>query len=197
MRSPRRFPTPHLLRRHPPSPAPTRSSKASSAVNFAIVRSLPANELRLGELSDGLAKIEARQRETLDRAAQRLETSEERARAALAELGIAPSAASRIAAMGGPFFPLPKANAFDQKLAKVQETSANLEDLNALLDTVPVRFPVPRKSEITSGFGRARIRSFISWHCIPASIFAASRANWCARPPPGALPMRAFRAATA
>ncbi len=131
-----------------------RSSELPKTAKLAMLDpSRPISE-RLADLTAGLAKIEARQQDSLDRYGQILGASESRALNVLAELGIAaPMSVSRASAIGGPYIPLPHADAFDQKLASVQETAARLADLNSRFETVPVRFPVPRKSEITSGFG--------------------------------------------
>jgi murein DD-endopeptidase MepM/ murein hydrolase activator NlpD len=135
------------------SPAPLRSAKTRAAINLAILdRSRPMED-RLAVLSEGLARIESRQQEALQRTGDLLADSEERARAVLADLGIAVPAAKLPAATGGPFIPLVKGDAFDQKLAKAREASANLADLDTVLAGLPVRFPVPRRSEITSSFG--------------------------------------------
>lgn len=131
-----------------------RSSGLPQKMKLAMLDpSRPIGE-RLADLTAGLAKIETRQQGSLDRYGQILGASESRARNVLAELGIAaPAGVSRASAIGGPYIPFRHADAFDQKLAGVQEIAARLADLNSRLDSVPVRFPVPRKSEITSGFG--------------------------------------------
>lgn len=132
-----------------------RSSELRKTTNFAILdRSRPI-ESRLKDLSDDLAEAEARQQETLDRVAQTLDAKEIRARSVLSQLGIAAHSSDVWPAIGGPFIPFlkKKGDAFDQKLAKTQETASKLAELNTLLQAVPVRFPVPRQSEITSGFG--------------------------------------------
>jgi murein DD-endopeptidase MepM/ murein hydrolase activator NlpD len=138
-----------------PAPSRARSSEARKTTNFAILdRSRPI-ESRLKDLSEDIAQAEARQQETLDRVAQALDAKEIRARSVLARLGIAAHSSDVWPAIGGPFIPFLKAkgNAFDQKLAKTQEIAGKLAELNTLLQSVPVRFPVPRQSEITSGFG--------------------------------------------
>ena len=138
-----------------PAPSRARSSEVRKTTNFAILdRSRPI-ESRLKDLSEDLAETEARQQETLDRVAQAIEAKEIRARSVLAQLGIAAHSGDVWPALGGPFIPFlkKKGDAFDQKLAKTQETASKLAELNTLLQTVPVRFPVPRRSEITSGFG--------------------------------------------
>jgi murein DD-endopeptidase MepM/ murein hydrolase activator NlpD len=135
------------------SPAPLRSAKARGTVNLAILDRSKPMDARLAALGEGLARIESKQHEALLQTADMLADSEERARAVLADLGIAAPATKRLAAAGGPFIPFVKGNAFDQKLAKARESAANLADLDAVLVGLPVRFPVPRRSEITSGFG--------------------------------------------
>lgn len=132
-----------------------RSSEIRKTTNFAILdRSRPI-ESRLKDLSEDLAEAETKQQETLDRVAQALDAKEIRARSVLAQLGIGTRSTDVWPAIGGPFIPFlkKKGDAFDQKLAKTQETASKLAELNTLLQAVPVRFPVPRQSEITSGFG--------------------------------------------
>lgn len=140
-----------------PAPAPLRSAKTRASINLAVLNRSRPMESRLVALSDGLARLESRQHEALLRTGDRLADSEQRARAVLADLGVALPAtklpAKLMAAAGGPFIPLVKGDAFDQKLAKAREAAANLGELDAVLDGLPVRFPVPRQSEITSGFG--------------------------------------------
>lgn len=136
-----------------PAPAPLRSAKTRAAINLAILDRTQPIETRLAALGEGLARIESKQQETLARTDDALADSEERARAVLADLGISAPATKLLAAAGGPFIPFVKGDAFDQKLAKARETAANLSDLDVVLASVPVRFPVPRQSEITSPFG--------------------------------------------
>ena len=140
-----------------PAPAPLRSAKTRASINLAVLNRSRPMESRLVALSDGLARLESRQHEALLRTGDRLADSEQRTRAVLADLGVALPAtklpAKLMAAAGGPFIPLVKGDAFDQKLAKAREAAANLGELDAVLDGLPVRFPVPRQSEITSGFG--------------------------------------------
>jgi murein DD-endopeptidase MepM/ murein hydrolase activator NlpD len=138
-----------------PAPSRERSGEIRRAMNFAILdRSRPV-ESRLRDLSNGLAQIETKQQETLDRLTQTIGAGEMRARSVLAGLGVSTGSPDIWPAIGGPFIPLlrAKGDAFDQKLAKTQETAAKLSELNTVLQTVPVRFPVPRQSEITSAFG--------------------------------------------
>jgi murein DD-endopeptidase MepM/ murein hydrolase activator NlpD len=138
------------------SPAPPRGRSSALPEKTKLTMFDPSRPIgeRLADLTAGLAKIEARQQDSLDRYEEILGGSENRARNVLMELGIAaPGSVKRTSAIGGPFIPFRHPDAFDQKLAGVQETAARLADLNARLDTVPVRFPVPRKSEITSRFG--------------------------------------------
>jgi murein DD-endopeptidase MepM/ murein hydrolase activator NlpD len=131
-----------------------RSSELPETAKLAMLDPSRPIDARLADLTAGLTKIEARQQGNLDRYEQILGANENRALAVFADLGIAaPTAMNRASAIGGPYIPLPHADAFDQKLASTQETAAKLADLNSRLESVPVRFPVPRKSEITSGFG--------------------------------------------
>ena len=142
-----------ILDRKSPSPAPLRSAKTRGPINLAVLDRSKPMDARLAALDEGLARIESRQQEALLRAGDRLADSEQRARAVLADLGVAAPATKLLAAAGGPFIPLVKGDAFDQKLAKARETAASLADLDAVLAGLPVRFPVPRRSEITSPFG--------------------------------------------
>jgi murein DD-endopeptidase MepM/ murein hydrolase activator NlpD len=131
-----------------------RSSELPGTAAFAMLDPSRPIDARLAGLTAGLANIEARQQNSLARYEQTLGANENRALNVLAELNIAaPAAIGPASAIGGPFIPLPYADAFDQKLAGAQETAARLADLNSRLESVPVRFPVPRRSEITSGFG--------------------------------------------
>ncbi len=139
------------------SPTPLRSTKTRASINLAVLDRSRPMESRLAVLSEGLARIESRQQEAILRTTDKLADSELRARAVLADLGVAAPATrlttKLMAAAGGPFIPLVKPDAFDQKLTKAREAAANLGSLDAVLDSLPVRFPVPRQSEITSGFG--------------------------------------------
>ncbi len=136
-----------------PEAAPLRSAKTRAAINIAILDRSKPMEARLAVLAEGLARIEARQQQALEHASNALADSTERARNALADLGISAPATKFFAAAGGPFIPFLKGDAFDQKLAKTKETAADLSELDAVLARLPVRFPVPRQSEITSPFG--------------------------------------------
>jgi murein DD-endopeptidase MepM/ murein hydrolase activator NlpD len=142
-----------ILDRKSPAPAPLRSAKSRGTISLAILDRSKPMDARLAALDEGLARIEGRQREALLRTGDRLADSEQRARAVLADLGIAAPATKLLAAAGGPFIPFVKGDAFDQKLAMARENAANLADLDAVLAGLPVRFPVPRQSEITSSFG--------------------------------------------
>lgn len=139
--------------RQPIAPEPLRSAEAPETMHFRMFDTSRPVQARLDDLAKGLASIQTRQQRTLDRVARHLDAGESRALSVLSELGIKPPPA-RASAIGGPYIPLfSRPDAFEQKLAKVQETAAKAADLNALLETVPVRFPVPRRSEITSPFG--------------------------------------------
>jgi murein DD-endopeptidase MepM/ murein hydrolase activator NlpD len=170
-----------------PAPARPRSSEIRKTTNFAILdRSRPI-ESRLNDLSEDLAQTEARQQETLDRVAQALDAKEIRARSVLAQLGIGTRSNDVWPAIGGPFIPFlkKKGDAFDQKLAKTQETASKLAELNTLLQAVPVRFPVPRQSEITSGFGaradpffhQLALHSGVDFRGAPGEIVRATAAG--------------------
>lgn len=170
-----------------PAPARARSSEIRKTTNFAILdRSRPI-ESRLKDLSEDLAQTEARQQETLDRVAQALDAKEIRARSVLAQLGIGTRSTEVWPAIGGPFIPFlkKKGDAFDQKLAKTQETASKLAELNTLLQAVPVRFPVPRQSEITSGFGaradpffhQLALHSGVDFRGAPGEIVRATAAG--------------------
>lgn len=140
--------------RKPIARQPLRSAEAPRSKQFKMFDTSRPVQARLDDLGHGLANMQMQQQQTLDRMASNLDTRESRALSVLSELGIEPPAtASHASAIGGPYIPLPHADAFERKMAKVQETAIKVADLNTLLETVPVRFPVPRQSEITSPFG--------------------------------------------
>lgn len=111
-------------------------------------------ETRIVNLSRGLDRIEARQNRALQQIEKSYHSQEARMREVLADVDIAAPAPSRPRAVGGPFVPLKAGEyAFDRRLARAEETAAAVSDLGRVLDFVPVRYPVPRGTDITSGFG--------------------------------------------
>jgi murein DD-endopeptidase MepM/ murein hydrolase activator NlpD len=147
--------------RQPLARQPLRSADAPRSMRFKMFDTSRPVQARLDDLGRGLANMQTQQQQTLDRLASNLDTQEGRALSVLSELGIeSPATASHASAIGGPYIPLPHADAFERKMANVQETAVKVADLNTLLDTVPVRFPVPQNSEITSPFG-VRVDPFL------------------------------------
>lgn len=109
---------------------------------------------RIASLGSALDRIETRQNQTLQQFEKSFSGRETKMREVLADLGIAAPAPATALAEGGPFIPLKAGeHRFDQRMARVEETATAISDLNRVLDFVPVRYPVPRNSDITSPFG--------------------------------------------
>lgn len=130
-----------------------RATELRAREREALDRSRPI-AARIASLGSALDRIETRQNQTLQQLEKSFSGRETKMREVLADLGIAAPAPATALAEGGPFIPLKAGeHRFDQRMARVEETAAAISDLNRVLDFVPVRYPVPRNSDITSPFG--------------------------------------------
>jgi murein DD-endopeptidase MepM/ murein hydrolase activator NlpD len=144
-------------------PPPDRSAALESrpmAPSTTRLRSLDPSdptEVRVGELSRGLDRLQTRQAENLNRLEETYEGTEARVRTVLADLGVnapSPSLAKRVLAIGGPLLPFVSAeDPFEQQMTRVRSSAGTMAELGQLIDRVPVRRPVPPGAEVTSGFG--------------------------------------------
>lgn len=131
-----------------------RSSSLRRVRSFVVADASQPIQTRIDNLYRGLSRIEARQAKTLAQLEKNYDGRETRMRTVLAELNIAVPAPASPLAVGGPFVPLqPGEYAFDQRLTRVEEAATAVTNLDRVLDFVPVRYPVPRDADITSGFG--------------------------------------------
>ncbi len=146
------------------SAPPDRESRLQS-------RELPATATRLASRGDaaGLNGVLAHIEGALDKIAQRqtaaltdieehVDSKARRMQNVLSDLGVATgSAPARAAAVGGPFVPLkpprPGASAFGHQLYRINVALAEIDHLNRVFVTVPVRKPVSGEVDMSSPFG--------------------------------------------
>lgn len=119
----------------------------------------------LAMLSGQLDRLEREQAGALDIVEETLESRDRRIRTVLADLGIAAPVRAGVApvqaAAGGPFVPVgPAGDAFDRQGERARAMLADLSQLKAKLDTVPLRRPITGSIETTSGFG-VRVDPFL------------------------------------
>jgi murein DD-endopeptidase MepM/ murein hydrolase activator NlpD len=115
-------------------------------------------------LQSSLDGVEAGQAATLVLIEQQYEANSRRIREVLAEAGIKQTRAdARAAAIGGPFIAArlrADADAFERQVHRISIARAQFDRLTRTLDTVPIRRPLMRPLDATSGFGM-RIDPFI------------------------------------
>jgi murein DD-endopeptidase MepM/ murein hydrolase activator NlpD len=116
-------------------------------------------DVALARLEQSLARVETKQAATLDGLEEEYEAKARRIRGVLSDLGLNPGKApakAAGAAVGGPFVPAklpPASNVFERQLYRVSLARSEADLLNRTLVTVPVRKPLPREVDVTSGFG--------------------------------------------
>jgi murein DD-endopeptidase MepM/ murein hydrolase activator NlpD len=160
-------------------PPPDRSAALESrpvAPSTTRLGSLDASdptEVRVGELSRGLDRLQTRQAESLNRLEEVYDGTEARVRTVLADLGVSappPSLAKRVLAIGGPLLPFVSSeDPFERQLARVRSNAGTMAELGQLIDRVPVRRPVPPGAELTSGFG-PRLDPFVKQYAFHSGI---------------------------
>ncbi len=117
----------------------------------------------LARVQDALDRIEVRQSASLNALEESYDARARRMRGVLADLGLEDGKAASHAGVGGPFVPvkLPVgASAFDRQVYRVNFARAQVDRLNRVLGTVPIRKPVSGEIDTTSGFG-VRIDPFL------------------------------------
>jgi len=135
------------LRAFPADPAVAREQAGSAGIDAALAR-----------LETSQNRIEARQVATLARIEESYDAKARRVRGVLADLGLdaGHGAATRGAGVGGPFVPAkppPETNVFERELYRMSLARSQVDLLDRALVTVPVRKPLPREVDVTSGFG--------------------------------------------
>src|SRR5262249_20019898 len=118
----------------------------------------------LAQLQDSLDRVETRQAQLLNRLEESYDTKARRMRNVLADLGIdAGKMPAPTSGTGGPFVPMtPRGDAgpFERQLYRIHLTRAQVQHLDRVLATVPVRKPLAGEMDFTSGFG-VRMDPFI------------------------------------
>jgi murein DD-endopeptidase MepM/ murein hydrolase activator NlpD len=160
-------------------PPPDRSAElesrpvAPSTTRLGALDASDPTELRIGELSRGLDRLQTRQAENLNRLEEAYDGTEARVRTVLSELGVStppPSLAKRVLAIGGPLLPFVSSeDPFERQIAHVRSNAGTMAELGQLIDRVPVRRPVPTGSEVTSGFG-PRLDPFVKQYAFHSGI---------------------------
>ncbi len=117
---------------------------------------------RLLRLSAAQGVAEARQLAILDAYAYRFRTAAGRMQGVLVEVGldagrfVALPGGTSASAQGGPFVPVkvdPSAGPFEASVDRVQRSMAEADRLQRIVDTLPLRRPLPGDGETTSHFG--------------------------------------------
>jgi murein DD-endopeptidase MepM/ murein hydrolase activator NlpD len=160
-------------------PLPDRSAAlesrpvAPSTTRLGFLDASDPTEVRVGELSRGLDRLQTRQTESLNRLEEVYDGTEARVRTVLADLGVSappPSLAKRVLAIGGPLLPfISSEDPFEQQLARVRSSASTMAELGQLIDRVPVRRPVPPGAELTSGFG-PRLDPFVKQYAFHSGV---------------------------
>ncbi len=160
-------------------PPPDRSAALESrpvAPSTTRLGSLDASdptEVRVGELSRGLDRLQTRQAESLNRLEEVYDGTQARVRTVLSDLGVSappPSLAKRVLAIGGPLLPFVSSeDPFERQMARVRANAGTMAELGQLIDRVPVRRPVPPGAEVTSGFG-PRLDPFVKQYAFHSGI---------------------------
>ena len=160
-------------------PPPDRSAALESrpvaprTMRLGSLDSSDPTEVRVGELSRGLDRLQTRQAESLNGLEEAYEGTETRTRTVLAELGVntpPPSLAKRVLAIGGPLLPfISGEDPFEQQMTRVRSSAGTMAELGQLIDRVPVRRPVPPGAELTSGFG-PRLDPFVKQYAFHSGI---------------------------
>jgi murein DD-endopeptidase MepM/ murein hydrolase activator NlpD len=160
-------------------PPPDRSAALESrpvaprTTRLGSLDSSDPTEVRVGELSRGLDRLQTRQAESLNGLEEAYEGTETRTRTVLAELGVntpPPSLAKRVLAIGGPLLPfISGEDPFEQQMTRVRSSAGTMAELGQLIDRVPVRRPAPPGAELTSGFG-PRLDPFVKQYAFHSGI---------------------------
>lgn len=113
-------------------------------------------KLDTSDVAVRFAALDARQRTIVDTLRGEAERTNVRRHAALAELGLAPSAEAG-APVGGPFVPLVVGTLTpEENLALLADALARGRQLEVVTDRLPLRQPVEGQLDVTSGFGARR-----------------------------------------
>jgi murein DD-endopeptidase MepM/ murein hydrolase activator NlpD len=145
----------------------------SAKPQFADIDPSDPTERRILKLAQNLDRIATRQSEALNRFEEGYDDRETRLRTVFADLIVAvpaPSLARQALAIGGPLLPFGKSSdPFEQQITRVRNMAGTIENLDGLLNAVPVRRPVPRGAEVTSGFG-VRVDPFIRTYAMHSGV---------------------------
>jgi len=161
------------------SPPLNRSSElhsravTSGTIRIAGIDSSDPTEARILKLARNLDRLATYQGHALNQLEESYDGQEARMRKVFADLGVAAPTASFVRqalAIGGPLLPFGKnPDPFDRQITRIRITAAAIENLDELLNAVPVRRPVPPGAEVTSGFG-IRIDPFIRSYAMHSGV---------------------------
>lgn len=117
----------------------------------------------LARVTQSLDKIQERQDKIVAATEEQVDSKARRMRSVLADLGV-DAGKARVRGVGGPFVPLkpPSSTAgnFERALYRINIGRAQVEHLNEVLGTVPVRKPVSGEVDMSSPFG-VRVDPFL------------------------------------
>jgi murein DD-endopeptidase MepM/ murein hydrolase activator NlpD len=128
-----------------------------------------ATDVHLTNLASGLRKLEAAQINALNEIETEIDTRARRLRRVLEELSVQPHRAARSTAMasagsatGGPYLPWTRApeEPFARQVHRIRATVTTLKNFEREIGVIPVRRPIDRDAEVTSGFG-VRVDPFL------------------------------------
>ncbi len=126
----------------------------------------------LNRIAGALDRVEQRQGAALTAMEDNADSKAQRIRSVLGDLGTDLGKSHDVTgAIGGPYVPLKKAatSGFEQQLARVNAARAQVERLNQLLVTVPIRKPVEGDIDMSSPFG-SRMDPFLRGPAIHSGV---------------------------
>jgi murein DD-endopeptidase MepM/ murein hydrolase activator NlpD len=121
-------------------------------------------ETILAGVQDSLNRIETRQTGSLNAIEEGYDARARRLRAVFADLGLDLAHAGTQGGVGGPFVPLKEhgdGKGFETQVYRINLARAQVDRLNRILATVPIRAPVIGEIDATSGFG-VRVDPFLA-----------------------------------
>jgi murein DD-endopeptidase MepM/ murein hydrolase activator NlpD len=120
-------------------------------------------EAMLATVQDSLNRIETRQTGSLAAIEESYDAKARRMRAVFADLGLDLARSGAQGGTGGPFVPLKErgdGKGFESQVFRINLARAQVDRLNRILATVPIRTPVIGDIDATSGFG-VRVDPFL------------------------------------
>jgi murein DD-endopeptidase MepM/ murein hydrolase activator NlpD len=161
------------------SPPSDRSSElhsrpvASGTTPLVGIDSSDPTEGRIVSLARNLDRIAKRQDQALNKLEEGYNSREASIRTVFVDLGVAvpaPAFARQALAIGGPLLAFGKnPDPFERQIARIRTAGAAIANLDEVLNTVPVRRPLPRGAEVTSGFG-VRVDPFIRTYAMHSGV---------------------------